>query len=82
MKKRIFMALLAAVSAFAMVSCGDDKKAQRQHKATRTSNLILLIHFITYATENSTVIEEIERLKGANISMEINKGRKKIEKYF
>ena len=29
----------------------------------------------------STVIEEIERLKGSNISMEINKGRKKIEKY-
>ena len=28
-----------------------------------------------------TVIEEIERLKGSNISMEINKGRKKIEKY-
>lgn len=29
----------------------------------------------------SSVIEEIERLKGACISMEINKGRKKIEKY-
>ncbi len=28
-----------------------------------------------------SVIEEIERLKGASISMEINKGRKKIEKY-
>lgn len=28
-----------------------------------------------------TVIEEIERLKGSNISMEINKGRRKIEKY-
>ena len=28
-----------------------------------------------------TVIDEIERLKGASISMEINKGRKKIEKY-
>ena len=32
-------------------------------------------------TNVSTVIEEIERLKGANISMEINKGRKRIEKY-
>ena len=32
-------------------------------------------------TNVSTVIEEIEKLKGANISMEINKGRKKIEKY-
>ena len=29
----------------------------------------------------STVIEEIERLKGSSISMEINKGRKKIERY-
>lgn len=29
----------------------------------------------------SSVIEEIEKLKGASISMEINKGRKKIEKY-
>ncbi len=29
----------------------------------------------------ATVIEEIERLKGSNISMEINKGRRKIEKY-
>lgn len=29
----------------------------------------------------STVIEEIEKLKGSSISMEINKGRKKIEKY-
>lgn len=29
----------------------------------------------------STVIEEIEKLKGSNISMEINKGRRKIEKY-
>ena len=29
----------------------------------------------------SAVIEEIERLKGSNISMEINKGRRKIEKY-
>ena len=29
----------------------------------------------------SAVIEEIEKLKGASISMEINKGRKKIEKY-
>ena len=28
-----------------------------------------------------TVIQEIEKLKGENISMEINKGRKKIEKY-
>lgn len=27
------------------------------------------------------VIKEIEQLKGQNISMEINKGRKKIEKY-
>ncbi len=32
-------------------------------------------------TNVSTVIEEIERLKGENISMEINKGRKKIERY-
>ena len=32
-------------------------------------------------TNVSTVIEEIEKLKGSNISMEINKGRKKIEKY-
>lgn len=29
----------------------------------------------------STVIEEIEKLKGESIYMEINKGRKKIEKY-
>ncbi len=29
----------------------------------------------------SKVIEEIERLKGSSISMEINKGRRKIEKY-
>ena len=29
----------------------------------------------------SSVIEEIEKLKGASISMEINKGRKKIERY-
>lgn len=29
----------------------------------------------------SSIIEEIERLKGESISMEINKGRKKIEKY-
>lgn len=29
----------------------------------------------------STVIEEIEKLKGSSISMEINKGRKKIERY-
>lgn len=29
----------------------------------------------------SNVIDEIERLKGSNISMEVNKGRKKIEKY-
>lgn len=29
----------------------------------------------------STVIEEIERLKGASIGLEINKGRKKIERY-
>lgn len=29
----------------------------------------------------STVIEEIERLKGSSISMKINKGRKKVEKY-
>ena len=28
-----------------------------------------------------TVIQEIEKLKGENIWMEINKGRKKIEKY-
>lgn len=28
-----------------------------------------------------TVIQEIEKLKGENIYMEINKGRKKIEKY-
>ncbi len=27
------------------------------------------------------VIQEIEKLKGENISMEINRGRKKIEKY-
>ena len=33
-------------------------------------------------TNVSSVIEEIEKLKGSNISMEINKGRKKIEKYF
>jgi uncharacterized protein Veg len=32
-------------------------------------------------TNVSTVIEEIEKLKGSNISMEINKGRKRIEKY-
>ena len=32
-------------------------------------------------TNVSTVIEEIERLKGENISMEINKGSKKIERY-
>ena len=30
----------------------------------------------------STVIEEIERLKGASISMEINKGRRKIENVY
>lgn len=29
----------------------------------------------------STVIEEIEKLKGESIYMEINKGRKRIEKY-
>lgn len=29
----------------------------------------------------TNVIEEIEKLKGENIYMEINKGRKKIEKY-
>ena len=29
----------------------------------------------------TTVIEEIEKLKGENIYMEINKGRKRIEKY-
>ena len=29
----------------------------------------------------SMVIEEIEKLKGENIYMEINKGRKKVEKY-
>lgn len=28
-----------------------------------------------------TVIQEIEKLKGENIYMEINKGRKRIEKY-
>ena len=28
-----------------------------------------------------TVIQEIEKLKGENICMEVNKGRKKIEKY-
>lgn len=32
-------------------------------------------------TSVTSVIEEIERLKGASISMEINKGRRKIEKY-
>ena len=32
-------------------------------------------------TNVSTVIEEIEKLKGSSISMEINKGRKRIEKY-
>lgn len=32
-------------------------------------------------TSVSTVIEEISKLKGSNISMEINKGRKRIEKY-
>jgi uncharacterized protein Veg len=32
-------------------------------------------------TSVSMVIEEISKLKGSNISMEINKGRKKIEKY-
>ena len=32
-------------------------------------------------TSVSTVIEEIARLKGSNISMQINKGRKRIEKY-
>ena len=28
-----------------------------------------------------SVIEEIERLKGSSISMEVSKGRRKIEKY-
>ena len=32
-------------------------------------------------TNVSAVIEEIGKLKGSSISMEINKGRKKIEKY-
>jgi len=32
-------------------------------------------------TSVTAVIEEIARLKGLNISMEINKGRKRIEKY-
>ena len=32
-------------------------------------------------TSVSTVIEEISKLKGSNISMQINKGRKRIEKY-
>ena len=32
-------------------------------------------------TNVSAVIEEIEKLKGSNISMEINTGRKRIEKY-
>ncbi|MBO5344941.1 MAG: Veg family protein [Clostridia bacterium] len=32
-------------------------------------------------TNVQTVIEEIEKLKGSSISMEINKGRKRIEKY-
>ncbi len=32
-------------------------------------------------TSVSRVIEEIASLKGENISMEINKGRKRIEKY-
>ena len=34
---------------------------------------------VNYSVSN--IIEEIERLKGSNISMEINKGRKKVEKY-
>ena len=34
---------------------------------------------VNYSVSN--IIEEIERLKGENISMQINKGRKKIEKY-
>lgn len=29
----------------------------------------------------ANVIEEINKLKGASISMEVNKGRKRIEKY-
>ena len=38
MKKRIFMALLAAVSTFAMVSCGDDKNDDPQPSvATKAS---------------------------------------------
>lgn len=32
-------------------------------------------------TNVSTVIEEIEKLKGSSISLELNKGRRKIEKY-
>ena len=32
-------------------------------------------------TSVSNVIEEISRLKGSNISMQVNKGRKRIEKY-
>ena len=34
---------------------------------------------VNYSVSN--IIEEIGRLKGENISMQINKGRKKIEKY-
>ena len=34
---------------------------------------------VNYSVSN--IIEEIERLKGESISMQINKGRKKIEKY-
>ncbi len=34
---------------------------------------------VNYSVSN--IIEEIERLKGEYISMQINKGRKKIEKY-
>ena len=50
MKKRIFMALLAAVSAFAMVSCGDDNKNDdptpsgtivTEAKYSKTSNSVI-----------------------------------------
>ena len=50
MKKRIFMALLAIVSVFAMVSCGDDNKNDdptpsgtivTEAKYSKTSNTVI-----------------------------------------
>ena len=58
MKKSIFMALLAAVSSFAMVSCGDDDKKDdpqpenlpKETKYTQTSNSVSVEYYVDLQT--------------------------------